>query len=127
MDELLGCWREAQRADKVAARLLQISSTLQQEFYEHITAVLKEIETTSRLLRDLYDLSPIYRSGFPVMVYDLNVLLPSLQKTLQHMMIYVDNEGRLPFSFTFLCNSSLISTISVIKLSLTIMTSRYIG
>lgn len=93
MEELLGCWREAQRADKVAGHLLRIRNTLELEFFEHITAVLKEIESASRLLRDLYDLFPIYRSRVPMIVYYLNVILPSLLKTLQQMMIYVDNEG----------------------------------
>jgi hypothetical protein len=93
MEELLGCWQEARRADKVAGLLLQIRITLEVEFFDHITAVLKEIESASRLLRDLYDLFPIYRSRVPMIVYYLNVILPSLQKTLQQMMIYVDNEG----------------------------------
>lgn len=106
MEELLGCWREAQRADKVAANLLRIRNTLVLEFFEHITAVLKEIENTSRLLRDLYDLFIIYRSRVPVVVYQLNVLLPPLCKTLQQMIVYVNNEGMCYFC-TFLlrrCN-----------------------
>lgn len=91
MEELLGLWREAQRADKVAGELLRIRDTLGLEFYDHITAVLREIESSSRLLRDLYDLCPIYRSRVPVIIYYLNVILPSLCKTLRDMMIYVDN------------------------------------
>ncbi|KAF8865488.1 hypothetical protein BDZ45DRAFT_711116 [Acephala macrosclerotiorum] len=93
MEELLGCWREAQRADKVAAHLVRIRNTLELEFFEHITAVLKEIESSSRLLRDLYDLFPIYRSRVPMIVYYLNVILPSYCKTLQQMTVYVDNDG----------------------------------
>jgi hypothetical protein len=109
MEELLGCWQEARRADKVAGRLLHIRSTLQQEFYEHITAVLNEIESTSRLLRDLHDLSSLYRSRIPLIVYYLNVLLPSLQKTLQQMTIYVEAEGtsrfKLPIPLGHKCAS----------------------
>ncbi|CZR62032.1 uncharacterized protein PAC_11929 [Phialocephala subalpina] len=93
MEELLGCWREAQRADKVAAHLVRIRNTLTTEFFEHITAVLKEIESSSRLLRDLYDLFPIYRSRVPMIVYYLNIILPSYCKTLQQMTVYVDNDG----------------------------------
>lgn len=91
MEELLGCWREAQRADKVSTELLRIRKTLGLDFYDHITAMLREIESSSRLLRDLYDLFPIYKDRVPIIVYYLNVVLPSLCKTLSHMLIYVDN------------------------------------
>lgn len=90
-EELLGCWREAQRADKVAGHLLRIRNALHLEFYDHITAVLREVESSSRLLRDLYDLFPIYRARVPIIVYYLNVILPTLCKTLRDMVIYIDN------------------------------------
>lgn len=96
MEELLGCWREAQRADKAAVQLLRIRTELGLEFYDHITAVLREIESASRLLRDLYDLFPIYRSRVPIIVYYLNIILPSLCKTIQQMMIYIDNDAFPP-------------------------------
>lgn len=96
MEELLGCWREAQRADKVAAQLLRIRNAVGLEFYENITAILREVESSSRLLRDLYDLFPIYRSRVPIIIYYLNIVLPSLCKTLQEMMIYIDNAGLPP-------------------------------
>jgi hypothetical protein len=95
MEELLGCWLEAQRADKVAAHLVRIRNTLGLEFYDHITAVLREIESCSRLLRDLYDLFPIYRTRVPMIIYYLNVILPCLSTSLHDMMKYVDN-GALP-------------------------------
>lgn len=68
MEETLGTWREAQRADKAAVELLRIRTALGLEFYDHITAVLREIESVSRLLRDLYDLFPIYRSRVPMII-----------------------------------------------------------
>ncbi len=93
MEELLGCWREAQRADKVADGLLKLRTTLDLEFYDQISAVLKEVETTSRLLRDLYDLFPIYRSRVPIIVYYLHVILPSLCRTMKEMMLYIGHEN----------------------------------
>jgi hypothetical protein len=92
MEELFGCWQEARRADKVADILLSIRTTLSPSFYENISAVLKEVESASRLLRDLYDLFPIYRSRVPVVLYYLNVVLPTFQKTMRDMLIYIDNE-----------------------------------
>lgn len=96
MEELLGCWREAQRADKVAGHLVRIRNSVGLEFYDHITVTLREVESTSRLLRDLYDLFPIYRTRVAIILYYLNVVLPSLCKTLQEMTIYIDNAGLPP-------------------------------
>jgi hypothetical protein len=93
MEELLGCWREAQRADKIAEGLLRIRTVLDLEFYDQISAVLREVESTSRLLRDLYDLFPIYRSRVPIIVYYLHVILPSLARTMKEMMFYIEHES----------------------------------
>ncbi|TVY46216.1 hypothetical protein LOCC1_G002527 [Lachnellula occidentalis] len=95
MEELFGCWQEAQRADKVAVFLLALRTALKPEYYENISAVLKEVESASRLLRDLYDLFPIYRTRVPVVIYYLNIILPTFQKTMRDMLIYIDN-GELP-------------------------------
>jgi hypothetical protein len=92
MDELFGCWREAQRCDKVAVQLSRIRD-LNHDFRDNITAVLREVESASRLLRDLHDLFPIYRSRVPVVLYYLTVILPCLCKTLRDMTIYIDNES----------------------------------
>jgi hypothetical protein len=91
MDELFGCWQEARRADKTSARLLVIRTELE-EHYEHISAVLKEVECSSRLLRDLYDLFPIYRSRVPMVLYYLQVILPTMCKTMRDMTIYIEND-----------------------------------
>jgi hypothetical protein len=93
MEEFPGCWREAQRADRVAEGLLRIRTILDLEFYDQISAVLKEVESTSRLLRDLYDLFPIYRSRGSIIVYYLNVILPSLCRTMKEMMLYLEHEN----------------------------------
>jgi len=93
MEELLGCWREAQRADKAVVQLLRIRTVLDLEFREHITAVLREIESSSRLLRDLYDLFPIYRSRVPIVIYYLDIILPSFERTIKNMMVYIDNDA----------------------------------
>lgn len=92
MEELFGCWQEARRADKVADKLLAIRTALNPEYYENISAVLKEVESASRLLRDLYDLFPIYRNRVPIVLYYLTVILPTLCKTMRDMMIYIDND-----------------------------------
>ncbi|EDN96258.1 predicted protein [Sclerotinia sclerotiorum 1980 UF-70] len=119
MEELSGCWLEAIRADTVAIELLKIrthltststpllstsspsspypstftrSSSPSIKDPEIITAILRHVEQTSRLLRDLYDLFPIYRIRVPVIVYYLTVILPCLQKTLRDMLAFLTCE-----------------------------------
>ena len=93
MEELFGCWQEAQRCDRVATELLRIRSTTGLEFYDPITILLREVETTSRLLRDLHDLFPIYRDRVSIVLYYLTVILPCLQRTLRDMVICIDHEA----------------------------------
>jgi hypothetical protein len=93
MEELSGCWREAQRCDRVAKELLRIRQHLSADFRNPITDLLREVESTSRLLRDLHDLFQIYRSRVSIILYYLSVVLPCLCKTLRDMCIYVDNDA----------------------------------
>ncbi|KAB8291130.1 hypothetical protein EYC80_009818 [Monilinia laxa] len=106
MAELSGCWLEADRADHVATELLRIrnilspitspSSSNPSSDYETQTAILRHVEQASRLLRDLHDLFPIYRSRAPLLVYDLTVLLPCLQKSLRDMLAFLRCEDFAP-------------------------------
>jgi hypothetical protein len=91
MEELFGCWQEARRADKISSRLLVIRTELD-EHYDHISAVLKEVECSSRLLRDLHDLFPIYRSRVSMVLYYLQIILPTMCKTMRDMTIYIEND-----------------------------------
>ena len=101
MEEMLGCWREAQRVDKIAASLASLRATLDIEFTDHIMAVLREVESTSRLLRDIYDLFPVYRSRVPIILYYLNVLLPSLSRSLKDMALYLEHGSTYTFWHTY--------------------------
>jgi hypothetical protein len=42
LEELFGCWREAERADRAAEGLLRLRTALDLEFYDQISAVLRE-------------------------------------------------------------------------------------
>ena len=107
MEELFGVWREAARADKVAAHLSRIRHDLSEEYFERITAVLREVESSSRLLRDFHDLFPIYRSRVPIVLYYLQVILPCYCKTLRDMVIYLDNSELNPRRQWVLMNERL--------------------
>jgi hypothetical protein len=117
--EVLGCWQEAQNCDHVAIELLRIRGLTDGRFYEPITALVREVESTSRLLRDLHDLFGIYRTRVHLVVNYLTVILPCLQRTLLDMMSYIgyesfpayrnwlsmldrlDNQGRTPLAQRF--------------------------
>lgn len=91
MDE--GCWHEARRADKVSGLLLLLRTKNElDDHYDRMTILLRDVELSSRLLRDLYDLFAIYRSRIPYIYYYLNVILPSMSKTMRDMMTYIDND-----------------------------------
>ncbi|CAG8958513.1 hypothetical protein HYFRA_00009828 [Hymenoscyphus fraxineus] len=91
--EINGCWLEARRADKVSSRLLHLRSKDELgDCYRSITVLLKEVETSSRLLRDLYDLFVIYQTMIPYIYHYLTVILPSLSKSMRDMLSYIDND-----------------------------------
>jgi hypothetical protein len=91
-----GCWHEAERCDRVALQLQRIRGQLIVDAYNDITRLLLEVEATSRLLRDVYDLFWLYRERAYVVEYYLNLILACLQRTLRDMMVYVDNDGLPP-------------------------------
>lgn len=89
MELFAGCWHEAQRAEFIAAELKRIHTALYPDFSVYINTVVKEVHSSSRLLRDLCDLSSIYTSRTPMITYHLEVILPCLCKTLMDMKCYV--------------------------------------
>lgn len=107
IEPVFGCWQEAIRCDRVIVHLLRTRRDLGDEYYKHITDLISEVEATSRLLRDVYDLYPIYRSRGPIVSYYLDVVLPCLQKTLRDMMIYIDNDEISPRRQWVLMNDRL--------------------
>jgi hypothetical protein len=99
-------WREAQRVDKIAASLASLRATLDIELTDHIMAVFREVESTSRLLRDIYDLFPVYRSRVPIILYYLNVLLPSLSTSLKDIAFYLELNNIYSFLAYFSLDAS---------------------
>jgi hypothetical protein len=58
--------------------------------------VVRQIQFSSRLLRDLYDLSPIYRVRVRVVLEYLVILLPCYKRTLHEIFHHLGDPG-LPF------------------------------
>ena len=93
MEELRGVWREATRADKTAHHLNRIRDAFSEEHFAPITAVLREVEASSRLLRDFHDLWPLYPARGARLSYYLHVLLPCYCRSLRDMLVFLDNAG----------------------------------
>ncbi|KIN01859.1 hypothetical protein OIDMADRAFT_120606 [Oidiodendron maius Zn] len=93
--EELGCWQEAERCDRAATQLLRIRRELTVESFEEVTQLVVEVEATSRILRDIYDLFRLYRARTVIVTYYLTLVLGCLQKTLRDMMIYISNDELL--------------------------------
>lgn len=93
--EEFGCWQEAERCDRAATQLLRIRRELTVESFEEITQLVVEVEATSRILRDIYDLFRLYRARTVIVIYYLTLVLGCLQKTLRDMTIYISNDELL--------------------------------
>ncbi|KAK4239435.1 hypothetical protein C8A03DRAFT_14155 [Achaetomium macrosporum] len=89
---LLGCCREADRADVVAQGLDQLRAALSESFHSHLIALAGEIRGSSRLLRSLADRSQIHIARVPIMASYLNVILPCLSRTLKDITAYYEDK-----------------------------------
>ncbi|KAI0404988.1 hypothetical protein F4802DRAFT_597665 [Xylaria palmicola] len=87
-----GCCVEAERADRVGFCLQGLRNSLPEHLHPHLTAVIDQLQITSRLLRDLADKSQIHLSQVPVMIDYLNVILPCLCRTLRDIMGYYEDK-----------------------------------
>jgi hypothetical protein len=96
MAGLLGCWREAERAEDIAAALYRIRLEVDPILLEDVVDVMRQIQFSSRLLRDLFDLSPIYRVRVRVVQEYLAILLPCYRRTLQDIFHHLGDPA-LPF------------------------------
>src|SRR3979411_910194 len=96
MAGLLGCWREAERAEDIAAALYRIRLEVDPVLLEDVVDVVRQIQFSSRLLRALYDLSPIYTVRVRVVLEYLVILLPCYKRTLHEIFHHLGDPG-LPF------------------------------
>jgi|SRR5450432_2211298 hypothetical protein len=83
MAELLVCWQEADRADDIAAALHRIQSDVDILLVSEIADIKRQIQFSSRLLRDLFDLFPIYTVRAQYLFDYLAIIIPCLRRTLQ--------------------------------------------
>lgn len=91
MAELLACWREADRADDIAAALYRIQSEVDALLVSEVAYVTRQIQFSSRLLRDLYDLFPIYSERGEYLLGYITLFLPCFRRTLQDIWRHIGN------------------------------------
>ncbi|KAH8889487.1 hypothetical protein GQ53DRAFT_216495 [Thozetella sp. PMI_491] len=89
---LQGCCREAERADLVAVGLDQLRLALPESFHVHMLAVIEEMRTSARLLRDLADRSQVHISRVPIVLDYLAVVLPCLCRTLRDITVHYEDK-----------------------------------
>lgn len=90
------CWRAAERADDMAAALARFRPDVDREFAEDISELVRRMTSCSRVLKDLYDLAPVYRENLPPILEYLGIILPPFQRSLQAIRRHLSEVGLLP-------------------------------
>ncbi|KAJ8118936.1 hypothetical protein ONZ43_g3895 [Nemania bipapillata] len=86
-----GCCYEAERVDRVGSCLQQLRLAITEQLHSHLSAVIEQLQGTSRLLRGLADKSQVYLPH--VMIDYLNVILPCLSRSLRDIMGYYEDKS----------------------------------
>jgi hypothetical protein len=97
MAELVRCWLEADRADDIAAALYRIQKEVDILLLSEIVDVTKQIQFSSRLLRDLFDLFPIFTDRVPYLLDFLAAILPCFRRTLEGIWHHLGDAGDFSF------------------------------
>lgn len=80
---LQGCCIEATRSDVVGLQLQGLRAALNEASNPHLTALIEEIRGGSRALRELADLAQVHQHRVPLILDHLNVILPSISRSLR--------------------------------------------
>ncbi|POR39802.1 Uncharacterized protein TPAR_00008 [Tolypocladium paradoxum] len=91
---LRGCCLEAERSDLVWYQLEGWRNALNELSNPHLTAVIAEIKTGSRILRELADLSQVHQDRVPLILNPLNIILPCLSRSLRDITAHYEDRTR---------------------------------
>ncbi|KAF9876547.1 hypothetical protein CkaCkLH20_05955 [Colletotrichum karsti] len=80
---LQGCCLEAERADLVSVNLEGLRLALPESYGGHLAALVEEMRSCARILRDLADRSQMHFNRVPILLNYLNIILPCLSRTLR--------------------------------------------
>ncbi|KAF6836609.1 hypothetical protein CPLU01_03644 [Colletotrichum plurivorum] len=90
---LQGCCLEAERADLVSVNLEGLRQALPDSFGGHLAALVEEMRSSARALRDLADLSQMHFGRVPILLNYLNIVLPCLSRTLRDIINFYENRA----------------------------------
>jgi hypothetical protein len=88
---LTGCCHEAERAEIVWFRLGGLKEALAQDGHPHLDMTIEELHNTTRILRELADLSQIHQDRVPIVLDHLNIVLPSLSRSLRDITSHYED------------------------------------
>ena len=88
---LTGCCHEAERAEIVWFRLDGLKSALGQDGHPHLNMTIDELRVTTRVLRELADLSQVHQDRVPIVLDHLNIILPSLSRSLRDITSHYED------------------------------------
>ncbi|TDZ53530.1 hypothetical protein CTRI78_v006902 [Colletotrichum trifolii] len=88
---LQGCCLEAERAELVAVNLEGLRQSLPETYSGHLAALVEEMRSCAKILRDLADLSQMHISRVPILLNYLNIVLPCLSRTLRDIISNYEN------------------------------------
>lgn len=91
---LNGCCHEAERAERVGECLKALRHALPGRLHAHLDLLVVEIFTACRILRDLTDISQVYMARVPLVMGYINVILPSLAKTLMDIERHYSDKAK---------------------------------
>lgn len=86
-----GCCLEAERAETVWFRLEGLRKYLPGPNDPHLVATIEEIRTSSRILRELADLSQVHQDRIPVVLDHLNIALPCISRSLRDITSHYED------------------------------------
>ena len=89
-----GCYNEAYRADFVWIKLEKLRVFSSEENNKMLDCTITEIRQMASLLRELGDYALVHRDRLPLVLDRLNLLLPSLCKSLVDIKKYCDKGMR---------------------------------
>ena len=87
-----GCCREAERSDAMWLRLEGLRKSLPPGNHMHLVATIEGMRGTAQVLRELADLSQLHKDRVPVVLYHLDIGLPCLQRTLQDILQFYEDQ-----------------------------------
>lgn len=91
---LRGCSLEAKRCQTVAGSLEGLRMVVQEANHPDMHDTMREMDKCGRLLNSLAHESAVYQDRVPIVLDHLNVVLPSLSKSLRDITTYWEDTSR---------------------------------